>query len=98
MRCAWTCPSSWGGVSQFTLTCMPYFADSSFAAESAPVRAARNTGLVELFAIIAMVILFFPPAAAFFAAAAVVSVLAFSPPAHARRVQHATPDRKSTRL
>src|ERR1700716_1370353 len=33
--------------------------ESCFAAASAPVRDARNTGLVELFAIIAIVILFF---------------------------------------
>ena len=40
------------------------FCESSFAAASAPVRAARNTGLFELFAIIAMVILFFGGVAA----------------------------------
>jgi hypothetical protein len=41
---------------------MLFFSESSFAAASAPVRDARNTGFVELFAIIAMVILFLPGA------------------------------------
>ena len=54
MRCAWTWPSSAGGVSQTISIGMPCFCDSSFAAASAPVRADRNTGLVELFAIIAI--------------------------------------------
>src|SRR6185503_334623 len=77
MRCACTWPSSCGGVSQLTVTVIPFFAESSFAAESAPVRAARNTGFVELFAIIAIVILSLglpgAPAAGAFAAAAVLS-------------------------
>src|SRR5262245_66630702 len=51
MRCACTWPSSVGGVSQAISTLMPCFCDSSLAATSAPVRAARNTGLVELLAI-----------------------------------------------
>src|SRR5690242_21040387 len=54
MRCACTCASSSGGVSQRTSILIWYFSPSSFAAASAPVRALRNTGLVELFAIIAM--------------------------------------------
>src|SRR5688572_30116164 len=62
MRCAWICPSSVGGVSQAISTLIPCFADISFAAASAPVRAERKTGFVELFAIIA--ILKAPPAAA----------------------------------
>ena len=43
---------------------MLFFSRSSFAAASAPVRAARKTGLVELLAIMAMVILFLPGASA----------------------------------
>src|SRR4051794_16924053 len=54
-RCAWTCPSSSGGVSHAICTSSPVFSDASFAACSAPVRAARNTGFVELFAINAIV-------------------------------------------
>src|SRR5262245_6996442 len=53
-RCAWTWPSSAGGVSQTISIGTLCFAESSFAAASAPVRADRNTGLVELFAIIAI--------------------------------------------
>src|SRR5215207_627446 len=53
-RCAWTWPSSAGGVSQTISTGTLCFCDSSFAAASAPVRADRNTGLVELLAIIAI--------------------------------------------
>src|SRR3954462_9284269 len=57
---------------------IPCFCDSSFAAASAPVRADRNTGLVELFAIIAI---FNPrPAGAVEPAGAGA---AFSPPPHA---------------
>ena len=41
---------------------MLFFSESSFAAASAPVRDARNTGFVELLAIIAIVILFLPGA------------------------------------
>src|SRR6266542_760011 len=55
IRCACTWPSSCGGVSQATWMVMPSCRDSSLAAASAPVRAARNTGFVELFAISAMV-------------------------------------------
>src|SRR4051812_24665149 len=54
MRWAWIWPSSWGGVSQITSMGTPVRPDRSFAAVSAPRRADRNTGLVELFAIIAM--------------------------------------------
>ena len=54
MRCACTWPSSLGGVSQSISTGTPVFAVRSFAAASAPVRADRKTGLVELFAIIAI--------------------------------------------
>ena len=54
MRCAWTWPSSGGGVSQTISIGTLCFCDSSFAAASAPVRADRNTGLVELLAIIAI--------------------------------------------
>ena len=54
MRWAWIWPSSWGGVSQTISMAMPCFSDSSRAAASAPVRAERNTGLVELFAISAI--------------------------------------------
>src|SRR5688572_6866304 len=53
-RCACTWPSSAGGVSQTISTGTLCFCDSSFAAASAPVRADRNTGLVELLAIIAI--------------------------------------------
>jgi len=53
-RCACTWPSSVGGVIQTTSIGMPFFADSSFAAASAPVRAERKTGFVELFAIMAI--------------------------------------------
>src|ERR1041384_2356845 len=54
IRSACPSPSSGGGVSQLTCTSTWYCAESSFAAASAPVRAERNTGLVELFAIIAI--------------------------------------------
>src|SRR5689334_11714982 len=54
MRCAWTWASSCGGVSQSISIFMWFFAPSSLAAASAPVRAARNTGLSELFAMTAM--------------------------------------------
>ena len=54
MRCAWTCPSSAGGVSQEISTGTPCFAVNSFAAASAPVLAERKTGLVEDLAIIAI--------------------------------------------
>ena len=50
IRWACTCPSSWGGVSQATSISRPCLADSSRAAASAPSRAARKTGLVELLA------------------------------------------------
>src|SRR5688572_18928964 len=53
-RCACTWPSSAGGVSHTTSIGTLCFCDSSFAAASAPVRADRNTGLVELLAIIAI--------------------------------------------
>src|SRR5688572_4601661 len=53
-RCACTWPSSAGGVSQAISIGTLCFCDSSFAAASAPVRADRNTGLVELLAIIAI--------------------------------------------
>src|SRR5262245_3224414 len=93
MRCACTCPSSCGGVSQTTLTLMLFFADSSLAAASAPVRAARNTGLVELFAMTAMVILFLlGPAAAVVPAPVVLpAVLPASlfPPHAARAIPNA---------
>jgi hypothetical protein len=56
MRCACTWPSSDGGVSHTISTGTPCFCDMSFAAASAPVRAERNTGFVELFAIIAILI------------------------------------------
>src|SRR6202008_3216015 len=57
MRGACTCPYSCGGVSQVTRTCgPPGRAEISRAAASAPVRAARNTGLFELLAITAIVI------------------------------------------
>jgi hypothetical protein len=68
MRCACTWPSSVGGVSHAISMGTPCFAESSFAAASAPVRAERNTGFVELFAIIAILRPFF--AAAGFAASA----------------------------
>src|SRR5204863_5688188 len=61
-RWAWTWPSSWGGVSQATSISIPFLGPSSLAAASAPVRAARNTGLVELLAMSAILIFFFPPA------------------------------------
>src|SRR4029078_4169316 len=62
MRWAWIWPSSWGGVSQISSIGTPVRADRSFAAVSAPRRAERKTGLVELLAIIAMRI-GFPPRA-----------------------------------
>src|SRR5689334_7295171 len=64
MRWAWIWPSSWGGVSQITSIGTPVRSDRSLAAVSAPRRADRNTGLVELFAIIAIRIGFGPAAAA----------------------------------
>src|SRR4029079_7709654 len=54
MRCAWIWPSSWGGVSHMISIGTPVRSDRSLAAVSAPRRAERKTGLVELFAIIAM--------------------------------------------
>src|SRR6266700_3501237 len=54
MRWAWIWPSSCGGVSQAISTGTPILADSSLAVVSAPVRAERKTGLVELLAIIAI--------------------------------------------
>src|SRR5262249_48066549 len=51
MRWAWTWPSSWGGVSHAISIGMLFAAPSSLAAASAPVRAERKTGFVELFAI-----------------------------------------------
>src|SRR2546428_8402229 len=54
MRCACTWPSSCGGVSHATSTGTPCFADRSLAAASAPERAERKTGLVELFAMSAI--------------------------------------------
>src|SRR5215510_13149321 len=64
---------------------MPSFSVSSAAARSAPVRAERKTGLVELFAIMAIVILLFDPACvAVFGAAE--SVLAAPPPLQATMV------------
>src|SRR5258707_10503596 len=63
MRWAWTWPSSWGGVSHATSISTPLLGPSSFAAASAPDRAARNTGLVELLAMSAILIFLFPPAA-----------------------------------
>src|SRR5215475_11370635 len=62
---------------------MPSFCVSSAAARSAPVRAERNTGLVELFAIIAMVILLFDPAWVAVLLALAESVLAAPPPLQA---------------
>src|SRR5882724_8747478 len=54
MRWAWICPSSCGGVSQAISIGTPMLAESSLAVVSAPVRAERKIGLVELLAIIAM--------------------------------------------
>ena len=54
IRCAWTCASSCGGVSQSTSILMWFFSPSYLAAASAPVRAARKTGFVELFAMTAI--------------------------------------------
>ena len=54
IRCAWTCPSSVGGVIHAISTGTPCSVDSSFAAASAPVRADKNTGFVELLAITAI--------------------------------------------
>ena len=54
MRRACTAPSSCGGVNQMISMGAPIRFDRSFAAVSAPRRADRNTGFVELFAIIAM--------------------------------------------
>src|SRR5687767_5243570 len=55
-RCAWTWPSSDGGVSHTISIGTLCFCDSSLAAASAPVLAERKTGLVELLAIIAILI------------------------------------------
>src|SRR2546423_14046728 len=59
---AWACfwPSSWAGVRQSIAISRPSLVDSSLAAASAPVRAERKTGLVELFATRAIVN-FLPP-------------------------------------
>src|SRR3954468_20976899 len=54
IRCAWTWPSSAGGVSHAISTGTLCFCVNSFAAASAPVRADRKTGLVEDLAIIAI--------------------------------------------
>ena len=54
MRWAWIWPSSVGGVSHTISIGWPIFADKSRAAVSAPRRAERKIGLVELLAIIAM--------------------------------------------
>src|SRR5687768_15393767 len=54
MRWAWTCPSSCGGVSQAISIGILCVAESVFAAASAPVRADRKTGFVELLAIMAI--------------------------------------------
>src|SRR5262245_66117541 len=83
MRCACTWPSSVGGVSHAISTGRPCFCDSSLAAASAPVRAARNTGLVELFAIIANL----KPRAA----GAALAAAALDPGAGACAGEHATP-------
>src|SRR6476619_3493175 len=74
MRCACTSPSSCGGVSQAISMFIFSFAERSFAAASAPVRAARKTGLLELLPIMAIVN--FLPAAP--AAAACVESAGFS--------------------
>src|SRR4051812_12266080 len=79
IRCACTWPSSAGGVSHTISIGMPCFCESSFAAASAPVRADRNTGLVELLAIIAI---FSPRLAAVLAPAGA----ALSPPPHAATI------------
>src|SRR6266496_3164531 len=60
MRCAWIWPSSWGGVSHMISIGTPVRPVRSLAAVSAPRRAERKTGLVELFAIIAIRIGFAP--------------------------------------
>src|SRR5262245_12658183 len=60
IRCAWIWPSSWGGVSHMISIGTPVRPERSFAAVSAPRRAERKTGFVELFAIIAMRIGFAP--------------------------------------
>ncbi len=54
MRWAWIWPSSVGGVSHTISIGCPIFPDRSRAAVSAPRRADRKIGFVELFAIIAM--------------------------------------------
>src|SRR5690242_17999406 len=54
MRCACIWASSCGGVSHRISIFMRFFSPNSLAAASAPVRAARNTGFVELFAMTAM--------------------------------------------
>ena len=51
---AWSSPSSWSGVIQTIWMGMPCFSPSSLAAVSAPLRADTKTGLVVLFAIIAI--------------------------------------------
>src|SRR3954451_20847495 len=60
MRCAWIWPSSWGGVNHMISIGTPVRPVRSFAAVSAPRRAERKTGLVELLAIIAIRIGFAP--------------------------------------
>jgi hypothetical protein len=63
---------------------MLFFADRSFAAASAPVRAARKTGLFELFPIIAIVN-FFPVVAARADSPAGLSLALFEQPASATK-------------
>jgi len=89
MRCACTSPSSFGGVSHSTSTFVPLFSESSLAAASAPVRDARNTGLSELFAIMAIRI-DLPPAPAAPPALAESPVAAdlLSPPLQASAATH----------
>ena len=84
MRCAWTWPSSDGGVSQTISIGTLCFCDSSFAAASAPVRADRKTGLVELLAIMAI----FSPRCP--AGAAPVDGVVDSRPPHAVRARGMT--------
>src|SRR5512146_2388988 len=93
MRCAWSVGSSSGGVNQSILTFTPVCLVNSAAAASAPCRPERKTGLVELFAIIAMVNVFPPPAAAVLAPLAALSELA--PPLQAVD-KNAAAERKRT--
>src|SRR6266542_2775352 len=58
MRCACMVASSFGGVIQSMRTFTLFRFDNSAAASSAPFRPERNTGLVELLAIMAMVNVF----------------------------------------